>query len=299
MQTSVRLALLCLTLVLGTGFVSAQDPSVNTIFVINAPSTASRGVDSILTLNSHGKSVVFLGTEHNFSGLTDIACQPDRPRNVIVPHSVFPVSHGFLILNAKGRIIHTIPSGPPGGGVSIAYDRVGTLYVVDGVTRIVFKNDIALATLPLTGIIGRIVVDSLGNIYVTDSTVFAPQETSRVFRVDQAGNVSVFADETKGLNRPFGLAVDSQDNVFVANNPPGAAGFILKFDPSGTASFFATDIASQPDLRSMVFDDKDNLYVTLGAYDTILKFTTAGASTVFADASDGLNYPTAITMGCH
>jgi hypothetical protein len=54
--------------------------------------------------------------------------------------------------------------------------------------------------------------------------------------------VTVFADAAQGLDTPYGLAIDSMDNIFVANNPPSQPAFILKFDPSGTATLFATDI---------------------------------------------------------
>ena len=56
-----------------------------------------------------------------------------------------------------------------------------------------------------------------------------------------------------------------------ANSEPAFADFILKFDPSGAASVFASDLATN--IRGMTCDADNNLYVTLASVHTILKFT--------------------------
>jgi hypothetical protein len=58
-----------------------------------------------------------------------------------------------------------------------------------------------------------------------------------------------------------------------------------------TATSFATGISFQPIIQSMTFDNHDNLYATLEADNTILIFDKQGNSGVFANASDGLNFP--------
>lgn len=287
----ISLALFCAIFLFGANPLFANDHSASTYFVINAPSSASRGPDSILTFNSRGRSAVFFGAEHNLTGLRDIACNPKKPRNILVSHSDANVNaSGFLIFNASGRILHTIPSGTPSAGpIALAFDHVGNLYVVENTT--VFKNDVSFASLPFTGV-GQLAVDSRGNLYLTD-----PFVSPRLFRIDQAGNVTVFAEAAQGLDSPYGLAIDKKDNIFVANNPGSRPASILKFDPSGKATPFATDISFQPIIRSMTFDEKGNLYATLEDVHTILKFDRAGNSSIFADTSDGLNFPSAITMG--
>jgi len=111
------------------------------------------------------------------------------------------------------------------------------------------------------------------------------------------------ADATQGVNSPYGLAVDGEDNIYVANNPPSLPAFIQKFDPSGVASSFAAGISFQPNIRGMTFDlerdgrvnEKDrDLYVALGAQNQILKFDATGHSSLFADASAGLSFPISI-----
>src|SRR5215467_3062695 len=78
----------------------SEHGSVNTFFVINNPSAASKGPDSILTFDSRGNSKVFFGAENNIVGLTDIACDPKKPQHIFVGHSVFSSKiSGFLIFN--------------------------------------------------------------------------------------------------------------------------------------------------------------------------------------------------------
>jgi sugar lactone lactonase YvrE len=186
----------------------------------------------------------------------------------------------------------TIPT--LGSPISVAFDQAGNLYtamVRPDFSSVVFKNDIVFANLPSTGI-GQIAIDSSGNVYLAD-----PAISSRIYRIDQAGNVTVHADASKGLINPYGLAIDGRNNLFVANNPGSSPAFILKIDPLGTVTSFAANISFQPEITSMTFDDDDNLYAALRADSTILKFDRRGNTSVFASASDGLVHPGAITAG--
>lgn len=266
----------------------AEDRSPGTFFVINSPSAASQGTDSILVFDPQGNSKVFFSARHNITGLRDIVCDPKTPHHVFVTHGVFAQQvSGFLIFNAFGQM-DVVPSGTPGDR-SLAFDRAGNLYSAD--SSAIFRNDRLFASLPFTGI-GQLAVDGTGNLYLTD-----PPIASRLFRIDQWGHVTVFADASSGLNHPYGVAVDSRNNIYVANNPGSMPASILKFDPSGTATSFATNISLQPGIRSMTFDHHDNLYATLQNDNTIVKFDRHGHSAVFATANDGLNFPAAITVG--
>jgi hypothetical protein len=268
--------------------VFGEGRSDSTFFVVNSPSGASEGTDSILTFDARGYGTVFFSATHNLVGLRGIACDPKNPQHIFVTHSAAPATAGLLIFDASGNG-DTIPSGTPGTNVSLTFDRAGSLYTARDGT--IFKNDTVLANLPNSEI-GQIAVDRKGNIYLSD-----PFDSQQILHIDQAGNVTVFADASKGLITPFGLAIDSRNNLYVANNPGRSPAFILKFDPSGTVTPFATNISMQPVIRSMTFDDRDNLYATLEDDNTILKFDRRGHSSVFASASDGVNNPIAITMG--
>ena len=268
-----------------------RDRSFDTMFVINSPSARSRGADSILTFDFRGRSTVLFGPEQEIVGLRSVACDPYTPQHILVAHNTFsPAVAGLFIFDAAGRH-DNVPSGTPGENVSLAFDRFGNFYVTAGTEGTIFKNDRVLATLPYAGI-GQLAVDTAGTLFLTD-----PSISPRIFRITPTGTVSVFADASMGLDRPYGLAVDSQDNIYVANNPGGNAAYILKFDPFGRATPFATNISLQPGIRSMAFDNEDNLYATLETDNIILTFDKHGNSRVFADASDGLNYPTAIAFG--
>jgi hypothetical protein len=299
MRKLIGLCLMCALLGFGGSSVFAERPSSAAILVINAPSAASFGSDFILAFGFKGRSAVLLGAEHNLGGLSDIvvACAPKGPASVMVSHSDFSAkAFGFLILNVPNHITYAIPSGSHGGGsIPLAIDHASNLYVVESDTsgnRTIFKNHSLLATIPSLGD-GTLAVDSRGNLYLSDSLL--PQ--SQVFRIDPGGNVTVFADATHGLQSPIGLAIESKDNLFVANNPPSAPAFILKFDSLGTPSPFAAGISFQPIIRGLTVDHDDYLYATLEHDNTILKFDRAGHSRVFADANDGLIFPGAITVG--
>ena len=278
------------TVVQQSGFTEDRPPS--SLFVVNSPSVASRGSDSLLIFDFRGNSRTFFSSKNNFIGLRNIACDPKKPHHIFVTHNSFPKTGGFLVFDASGQM-DTVPSGTPGGNVSLAFDDTGNLYAAQTVagTATVFKNDVSFATLPVTGI-GQLAVDSVGHLYLTD-----PFISPRIFRIDPTGNVTVFADASKGLESPYGLAIDSANNVYVANNPGSRPAFILKLDPFGTATSFATGISFQPIIRSMVFDSNDNLYATLQNDNKILKINRHGNSSEFATGRNGLNYPGAVAIG--
>jgi hypothetical protein len=294
-QTAIRVAFLALALSFGVDVLDARAPARTRerLIVLNAPSTISQGFDSVLAFTLRGKGAVMLGAEQERLGLSDIACRSTKPFHVLVGHADFAArTSGFLILNRAGRLLHTLPSGLAAGPISIAYDPSGVLYTLT-IPQAVFRNHVELVRLPDDLSIARVAVDSQGNAYITSPRSFPPQP--KVLRVDPSGNVSVFADETQGLANPFGIAVDSEDNVFVANAYPAGAAFILKFDPSGAASVFASDFSGELS-RGLAFDADGNLYATLGGNNMIMKFTKTGERSVFADAADGLNFPAAIEV---
>ncbi len=274
---------------------AAEPPPLTRIFVLNQPSFKSAGPDSILTLDRFGKTGILFGTQNRVEGARDLVCSPIKPQHILVSVTNFALGKDEILeIDAAGNIVKVISGlgGPASGGSAIGFDHQGNFYIATGGK--VFKNGSPFAALPVDEAIGDLAIDSRGNLYVS-----YPILASKLFRIDPSGNVTLFADAGDGLVHPFGLAVDSADNLFVANNPPSAPGFILKFDPSGMAMPFARDISFQPGIRSMVmsFDENNILYVPLGEDNRILVFNSGGNSEIFADETDGLNAPLGIVIG--
>ena len=290
MRTFRDFWLLCVGLVFLANLVFAQDHPANGLLVIDAPSTVSAGTDSTVRYGALGSSDIFFGPHQYLLGLTDIACSPQKPSRIVISDNDYEGNISELLeLNPSGQIIRRTPFGTPGGQLAVAFDRAGNLYA--GEDASIFKNGVLFATLPAGSTMEKMAVDSRGNLYIT--SLFP---VDYLYRVDPKGNVTVFADSSKGLSTPLGLAIDSMDNIFVANNPPSAPAFILRFDPSGNASPFGSGIAFQPVIRGMTFDPEDNLYAVLESPYEVLKFDAAGNSSVFADASMRVDLPVAIAI---
>ncbi|HTB84958.1 MAG TPA: NHL repeat-containing protein [Candidatus Sulfotelmatobacter sp.] len=98
-------------------------------------------------------------------------------------------------------------------------------------------------------------------------------------------------------NNPDGLALDSSDNIYVANNyPPYEITIISNNFSSG--GIFTTSVNSP---WGLAFDSSGNLFVansgTNGLYEnSISKFATNGTLTTFATSSSGLNQPCGIAF---
>lgn len=97
------------------------------------------------------------------------------------------------------------------------------------------------------------------------------------------------------LNLPWGLAFDSNTNLFISNS--GTNGLyrnsIVKISPSGTRTTFASSVSGLNQPCGIAFDSAGNLFVANSGAGNILKFTPAGISSVFAS---GLNTPTSIAI---
>jgi len=116
----------------------------------------------------------------------------------------------------------------------------------------------------------------LGDLPVHAQVLFVSEEgAGRVARIDASGTVTTFVS---GLDRPFGLAVDSGGNLFVLSQGNGSNGTIKKFSSGG--SLLATIATGVTGGEGLAFDASDNLYVaTTGS---ILKITPGLSVTTFA-----------------
>ena len=129
----------------------------------------------------------------------------------------------------------TMTSYAEGMGVAtgIAFDREGNLYVGDR-SGTVFKigrdrQIFVFAMLEPSVAAYHLAFGNTGNLYVTGPTT---SSFDAVHQIDPHGEVSVFY---RGLGRPQGMAVDVDDNLYVAASLNGRRG-IVKITPDRKAS---------------------------------------------------------------
>ena len=207
----------------------------------------------------------------------------------------------------------------------VAIDAAKNIYVTDTVNNTVRKITPGRVVSTLAGTAGQfgttdatgsaarfnfpvgIAVDSSGNVFVADSKNFT------IRKITPAGVVTTFAgapfqlgltDATGAAARfflPFGLAIDSADNLYVADSGNHT---IRKITPAGVVSTLA-GTAGQSNFTNgtgaaarfaspfgVAADGGGNVYVADSGNHAIRKITAAGvvttvAGTAFAGASDG------------
>jgi sugar lactone lactonase YvrE len=234
--------------------------------------------------------------------------------------------------NADGTGISANFSGP----VGLAIDVSGNIYVADTYNHSIRKITPAgiVSTLAGTGSSGSangigtaasfntptgVAVDASGNVYVAD------QYNNKIRKITPAGVVTTFAGSgsTGSANGtgtaasfffPYGLAVDTSDNIYVAdlNNHR-----IRKITPAGVVTTFAgsslgyangTGTAAKFGYPAGVtVDASGNVFVTDSYNQRIRKITSAGVVSTFAGsgslgstdatgAAASFNYPYGITI---
>ncbi|WP_167882901.1 hypothetical protein [Leptospira levettii] len=201
----------------------------------------------------------------------------------------------------------------------IAFDSAGNMYVADtgnhcirkitsaGVVTVFAGSDTGVSGLTnATGTAARfnepfgIVVDSAGNVYVGDSINMLIRKitSAGVVTTLAGGNGGVGAVDGTGagakFDQPKGLAIDSADNIYVADSQNDAirkvtsAGVVTTLagsstglsgyvNASGTAARFTQPIG-------ITLDSSGNLYVSDSTNSAIRKVTGAGVVTSIAGA---------------
>ena len=165
-----------------------------------------------------------------------------------------------------------------------------------------------------------ITIDTYNNLYVVNGS------GSNILQISPAGFVSVFAGclsctgNTDGFgtwarfNSPTGIAIDSNNNLYVADT---GNHIIRKITPAGNVTTIAgSGVAGNTDgtgtsakfsaPRGIAIDNNDNLYVTDYNNHRIRKITPTGIVTTFAGSSNGqidgqgtaakFSYPSGITI---
>ena len=185
----------------------------------------------------------------------------------------------------------TLPQG-------IAVDSVGNVYVTDSnnlIRKITTSGVVTTCRMGMSSLLKGIAVDSAGNIYVAD------YNNQLILKITVGGKVSKLAGGGPGysndgvgtaasFNRPTGVAVDSFENVYVADSYNGA---IRKITPSGVVSTLAGSgpaginngtgtTASFNEPTGVAVDSSGNVYVADSGNHVIREITADGVVTTLA-----------------
>ena len=218
----------------------------------------------------------------------------------------------------------TVVAAVVAGGV---YGVTGsnTITTIAGTGSAGFSGDNGPATAAQLWSPHGIAVDGQGNVYISDF------ESQRVRKVDTAGTITTFAGGGSGglgdggpataarLNYPWGLAVDGQGNVYIADwanhrvrkvNP---AGIITTVAGNGLSGYTGDGVQATATRlygpRGLAVDGQGNLYIADSYNDRVRRVDTGGiistvAGTGVAGSSgDGgpataaqVNYPLGVTV---
>ncbi len=124
-----------------------------------------------------------------------------------------------------------------------------------------------------------------------DTVYLSTFNLNTVLEFDSAGNQSTFATTASGLSYHYGLAFDSNGNLYVGN--PGS-NTIEEFNSSGQGHVFASSGLSGP--IGLAFDGSGSLYVANADNSTIEEFNSGGTGSVFATAASGVNNPAGLAF---
>ena len=178
-----------------------------------------------------------------------------------------------------------VPSDPSRHNpTGMVFDSAGNLYVANlssnNISKITPSGVISIfAAGGLISTPVALAFDNAGILYVSNSG-----GTDTICKITPGGVVSNFVlSGVPVLDAPTGLAFDSAGNLCVSNNGTNE---ILKIDPSGLTTVFATGIANP---FGLAFDSAGNLYVASYLFtNTISKVSPLGVVTTFISSGDPL-----------
>ena len=235
---------------LSTLLVSAQTVSTYAGSTINGSLWGY--VDGTITTAQFSQPVATV--IENFTGTMYVADELNRRIRKITSDGVVTTFAGGSAFFLDGNGINASFGAPEG----LVIDSGGTLYVVDrgwnAIRKITASGDVTTFAGSITSSSGYvdgqgtearfnyplgIVIDNLGNLFVTDSF------NHKVRKITPQGNVSTFAGSTIGyldatgtsskFNNPEGITIDSNNNLYVADTTNGV---IRKITPYGIVSTF-------------------------------------------------------------
>ncbi|MDQ6623989.1 MAG: NHL repeat-containing protein [Verrucomicrobiota bacterium] len=244
-------------------FSAAVSPVAADTFYVSDPNQ-----HAILKIDEAGTVTTFAS---NVVGALGLAF--DGQGNLLV--ATGPPSASILRFDSAGNSSVVVNSGllfPCG----LTIDPAGNIYVADfsanavvrfssGGTRSIFASG-------LHGPIGM-TFDRNGNLFV------ANRLNDTVVKILPDGSSSVFA--ATNLDHPYGLAFDRNGSLYVSNGNDSDENVndqIVRFDPAGNASVFATGVRSG---RGLAFDSRSKLYALNLSTNGLLRFEADGSRIAF------------------
>ena len=270
---------------------AAAEFTENNLIVVNDPSAMSAGVDSLDEFSPDGGLVCTLVPQSlNIKGMRRVIYDPYSDHVFYSISSWSDQVFEIREIDSRGNLMATYSHADfNSGNISMAVGAGGDLFIANGSCIFVKEAGTSTVTplfdLPYTGI-GDLEMDSRGNLYLSD-----PFISDVVYLISPEGNVTVAADSSDGVTNPYGIAVDQQDDLYVACNS-GSGTYILK-KSQGTASVFS-QVSMPYGILDMTVDGQNRLFVANRENDTILVFDSQGNAELFADAKDGLRVPSSL-----
>ena len=168
--------------------------------------------------------------------------------NLTNPGSVMTDSAGNIYI-ATGRFDQAIRK----------YDRASaTVSLFAGTGVATFSGDGGLATAASLNNPARAVMDAQGNLYIAD------YGNHRVRKVDTQGIITTVAGDTSAgmtaLKSPSSLFFDSKGQLYIVNS--GSKTVVLLDMATGKTTSYFTGDSTVSRIEDIVFDSKDNLYIT-------------------------------------
>ncbi len=174
-------------------------------------------------------------------------------------------------INISGNITTIASSTTFDYPYGIAVDLSGNVYVADTGNNKICKIDKSGTVSTFAGFNNPhgVAVDSSGNVYVADTG------NNKICKIDKSGNITTLAGSgSKGstdsngtsasFNQPYGVAVDSSGNIYVADNYNNK---IRKIDTSGNVTTLVANLFNY--LTGVVIDSSDNIFA-VDSYNNII-----------------------------
>jgi len=190
---------------------------------------------------------------------------------------------------SSGVKIHPWTTGNTGSSfMDMAIDSQDNIYTVkyDGKVSKTTPDGITNLNWAQGGTTKQIAIDSQDNVYITDNDDATPDEIGvkgSVMKITPDGTPTYRWAITQ--RSPYGIVVDSQDNIFVSYN-----GYGRNFDKITTQGVITTNWAIFPfdtsynNFGMLIADPSDNMYVTTSSVNSygsggVYKVTPAGLTT--------------------